>query len=86
MKHIIIIVLTVLVFSCKDETKTKTLENGRYRAELKVNDTLSLPFNFEVISGDELYIFNAEEVIEVKGIGKAKLNKIKKFLYIESSF
>ncbi len=29
---------------------------------------------------------NLEEVIEVKGIGRVKLNKIKKFLYIESSF
>ncbi len=27
-----------------------------------------------------------EEVLKVKGIGKVKLNKIKKFLYIESSF
>lgn len=31
--------------------------------------------------------FNSlEEILEVKGIGKVKLNKIKKFLYIESSF
>ncbi len=27
-----------------------------------------------------------EEILEVKGIGKVKLNKIKKFLYIESAF
>ena len=68
MKHIIIIILAILMFSCKEETNTRTLENGRYRAELKVNDSLNLPFNFEVISENELHVFNAEEVIEVKVI------------------
>jgi len=68
MKHLIFIVLVALMFSCKEKTNTKTLENGRYRAELKVNDSLNLPFNFEVISENELHVFNAEEVIEVKAI------------------
>jgi len=68
MKHIIIIILAVLMFSCKEKTNTKTLEKGLYRAELKVNDSLNLPFNFEVISENELHVFNAEEVIEVKAI------------------
>ena len=54
--------------SCHQNTKLKTLEKGRYRAELKVSDTLNLPFNFEVISENEMRIFNAEEVIEVKDI------------------
>ena len=39
--------------------------------------------NFRNING---YFKSLEEVLEVKGIGKVKLNKIKKFLYIESSF
>lgn len=56
------------MFSCKEKTNTKTLEKGLYRAELKVNDSLNLPFNFEVISENELHVFNAEEVIEVKAI------------------
>ncbi len=56
------------MYSCHQNTKLKTLEKGRYRAELKVNDTLNLPFNFEVISENEMRIFNAEEVIEVKDI------------------
>ena len=68
MKHFIIIVLAVLIVSCKEETKIKTLKNGRYRAELLVNDTLNLPFNFEVVSENELQIFNAEEVIKVNAI------------------
>ena len=68
MKHIIIIILAILMFSCKEKTNTRTLENGRYRAELKVNDSLNLSLNFEVISENELHVFNAEEVIEVKAI------------------
>ena len=68
MKHIIIIVLAASMFSCKEKGNTKALENGRYRAELKVDDTLNLPFNFEVISENELQVFNAEEVIEVNDI------------------
>ena len=68
MKHIIIIILAILMFSCKEKTNTRTLENGRYRAELKVNDSLNLSLNFEVISENELHVFNAEEVIEVKVI------------------
>ncbi|PQV50470.1 peroxiredoxin [Jejuia pallidilutea] len=68
MKHIIIIILTVLVFSCKEKINKNTLKNGIYRAELKVNDTLNLPFNFEVVSEHKIKIRNAEEVIEVNDI------------------
>ena len=39
-----------------------------YLAEMKVNDTENLPFNFEVISANSLKIFNAEEVILVDEI------------------
>lgn len=56
------------MFSCKEKTGIKTLEKSRYRAELKVNDSLNLPFNFEVLSENELQVFNAEEVIEVNAI------------------
>ncbi|WJJ95617.1 TlpA disulfide reductase family protein [Algibacter luteus] len=68
MKYIFVIILAVFMYSCHQNTKLKTLEKGRYRAELKVNDTLNLPFNFEVISENEMRIINAEEVIEVKDI------------------
>ena len=68
MKHNIIIILAVLMFSCKEKTNTRTLEKGLYRAELKVNTSLNLPFNFEVISENKLHVFNAEEVIEVNTI------------------
>jgi thiol-disulfide isomerase/thioredoxin len=54
--------------SCKEDNKVLKLTKGRYRAELKVNDTLNLPFNFEVVSGSHLQVFNAEEVIEVNDI------------------
>ncbi|WP_298345572.1 TlpA disulfide reductase family protein [uncultured Algibacter sp.] len=68
MKFKILIVFVVLMVSCKNQDKIVKLEKGRYRAELKVNDTLDLPFNFEVISENKLQVFNAEEVIEVKEI------------------
>lgn len=68
MKINFLILCLVLVFSCNSEKKTNKLNEGRYRAELKVNDSLSLPFNFEVVSGDKLKIFNADEVIEVDDV------------------
>jgi thiol-disulfide isomerase/thioredoxin len=68
MKYITFVLLTVLLVSCKTEIKNNALESGTYRAILIVNDSLDLPFNFEVISKNLLHIFNAEEVIEVTDI------------------
>ena len=68
MKYIVVVIFAVLLVSCKEENNVAKLDKGRYRAELKVNDTLVLPFNFEVVSEEELHVFNAEEVIEVKDI------------------
>ena len=67
MKYITLALLAFLWVSCKTETKTSALELGTYRATLKVNDSLDLPFNFEVISKNELHVFNAEEVIRKYG-------------------
>ena len=44
------------------------MQIGMYLAEMKVNETENLPFNFEVISANSLKIFNAEEVILVDEI------------------
>lgn len=69
MKSKFLILLVVLVFACKEEEeKVAKLENGAYRAELKVNDTLNLPFNLEVVSENKIEIRNAEEVIDVNDI------------------
>lgn len=68
MKFKILIAFVILMTSCKEDNKVLKLTKGRYRAELKVNDTLNLPFNFEVVSGSHLQVFNAEEVIEVNDI------------------
>lgn len=54
--------------SCKEEKQVTNLETGKYRATLQVNDTLNLPFNFEVVNDSTLKIFNAEEVIAVNEI------------------
>ncbi|PWK19553.1 TlpA disulfide reductase family protein [Xanthomarina spongicola] len=62
-------ILLVLV-SCKEEKQQvpKTLQIGTYQAVLKVNDSIDMPFVFEVLSESKLNIFNAEEVIEVDEI------------------
>lgn len=54
--------------SCKEEKQGANLETGKYRATLQVNDTLNLPFNFEVVNDSTLKIFNTEEVIAVNEI------------------
>lgn len=68
MKRLIVIVLMILMFSCEEKKKLNTIEKGKYRAELKINDSLNLPFIFEALSKNELQVFNAEEVIEVKDV------------------
>ncbi|MDO5980731.1 peroxiredoxin family protein [Flavivirga spongiicola] len=68
MKHIIITLLTLFVFACKQDIKINKLKTGTYRALLKVNETADLPFNFKVISENKLHILNAEEVIEVDDV------------------
>lgn len=68
MKHIVAIIFTFLILSCKQEKKINTLEVGMYRAVLQVDDSIDLPFNFEATSETSLKIFNAEEVIEVDDI------------------
>ncbi|WP_178988208.1 peroxiredoxin family protein [Winogradskyella schleiferi] len=73
MRNLIIGLVALILCSCKGETKTevlneKVLKTGMYRAVLQVQDNEKLPFVFEVKSPKELYIYNAEEVIEVDEI------------------
>ncbi|MCF7559997.1 TlpA family protein disulfide reductase [Sabulilitoribacter multivorans] len=68
MRSIFILATLLLFISCKEEKKTEKLDTGTYRALLKVNDMLDLPFNFEVLSENTLKVFNAEEVIDVDDI------------------
>ncbi|NCO64603.1 MAG: TlpA family protein disulfide reductase [Flavobacteriales bacterium] len=63
MKKLLIFFYLAVILSCENEKIQLT--NGIYRATLKVNDTLNLPFNFEVTSPKTLKIFNADEVILV---------------------
>ncbi|MFH4966329.1 TlpA disulfide reductase family protein [Gaetbulibacter sp. M235] len=66
MKNTFILVVVLIFCSCKEVPEA--LQLGTYRATLKVNDTLDLPFNFEVTSSTSLKIFNADEIISVEDI------------------
>ena len=68
MKGAIVAMLIFTMFSCEKEKEISKLELGRYRATLEMKDSEELPFNFEVVSGNKLLIFNAEEIIEVDEI------------------
>ncbi|MFL0354385.1 TlpA disulfide reductase family protein [Xanthomarina sp. GH4-25] len=66
MRIISLLSLLIILVSCKEETKQlKILQTGTYKAFLKVNDSVNLPFVFEVLSESKFQIFNAEEVIFV---------------------
>ncbi|WP_223033300.1 TlpA disulfide reductase family protein [Hanstruepera marina] len=64
MRNFLYLFVLMLLFSCQEEA-SKQLETTTYRAVLKVNDSVDMPFVFEVKSPTELVIFNAEERIEV---------------------
>jgi len=66
MKNIFFLIVLVVLYSCK--TETQHLEKGSYRAVLKVNDTLELPFNFDVLSNSTINIYNSDEIIKVDEI------------------
>ncbi len=76
MRKLIVLLLITALVSCKTEnkteetlkTETEKLTQGIYRAELKVNNTETLPFNFVVKSENEIEINNAEEIIKVDEI------------------
>ena len=69
MKKPFLFVLLIMIVSCKQEPKE--LKTGNYRATLMINDSLDLPFNFEVTSANSLKIYNADEVILVNEINYA---------------
>ncbi|WP_178984230.1 peroxiredoxin family protein [Winogradskyella helgolandensis] len=68
MKNLIGVLTIILLFSCKSETTSKTLQVGSYRAVIEAQDNKELPFIFEVKSATDIKIFNAEEVIDVTEI------------------
>ncbi|WP_289044192.1 TlpA disulfide reductase family protein [uncultured Olleya sp.] len=67
MRYLLVILTLFTVLSC-DKNETEFLTFGTYRGQLKVNDTVQLPFTFKVKDANTLEIYNAEEVIEVDEI------------------
>ena len=68
MRSILILFTAAFLFSCHNEKRTPTLELGTYKAELQVDKTAVLPFNFELKTPNTIRVFNAEEVIEVNEV------------------
>lgn len=70
MRVISLLSLLILLVSCKEDKQQvpNNLKEGSYQALLKVNDSVQMPFVFEVLSSNKLHIINAEEVIEVDEI------------------
>jgi thiol-disulfide isomerase/thioredoxin len=64
MRNSLYLLALILLFSCKKEAP-KQLQTATYRAILKVNDVIEMPFMFEVKSPAELVVINAEERILV---------------------
>ena len=65
MKNILVLLLVLVIWNCKEEKQTEYLKVGTYRAVLEVQDGEELPFIFEVESKNKLRIFNADETIVV---------------------
>ena len=64
-RHVLVCLITLIICSCKTESKPQKLQMGTYRAVIEVQDNEELPFIFEVKSPTELSVFNAEEVLEI---------------------
>lgn len=73
MKRIVrIVLICLLVVSCKKQNQVKNLAEGPWRVELEVMDNQLLPFNLNLEKDEKgiytMKIFNADEVIEVDEI------------------
>lgn len=83
MKYWYVVFLLVSVFYCAKQKEPKKLEEARYRGELQINDSVVLPFNFEVYGAKKLSVFNAEEKIDVTEIEYRKDSVFIKFPVFE---
>lgn len=58
----------LLMASCNPDYNAEPIKQGVWRGELKISESETLPFNFEVTAKRGLKIFNADEVILVDDI------------------
>lgn len=74
MKNLSYLLLILVFFACKTEDKNKEklletkLKEGLYRADLKIDDSITIPFSFKVKDETHLTILNADEEILVDEI------------------
>jgi len=67
MRYLSFLLFAVMLFSC-EKNDIEFLSYGDYRAELQINDSLVIPFTFNVKDANTLTVFNAEEEIYVNEI------------------
>ncbi|MEO6346609.1 MAG: TlpA disulfide reductase family protein [Aquaticitalea sp.] len=68
MKYIFLLFALILVSSCNPDYNATPIKQGIWRGELKISETKTLPFNFEVTAKKSMKIFNAKEIILVDDI------------------
>jgi len=68
MRYSLVLLIVVVLCSCKTEKKEQQLELGTYRGEMQVSEGDVLPFNFDLKTANSLTMFNAEEAIDINTI------------------
>ena len=68
MRSLLVLFLFILFSSCNPDYYAVPMKQGVWRGELKISETETLPFNFEITAKKGMKIFNADEVILVDDI------------------
>lgn len=68
MRSFFYLIAILLVSSCNQDYFAEPIPQGAWRGELKISETETLPFNFEITAKRGMKIYNADEVILVDDI------------------
>ncbi len=68
MRILFFLLSFIMLSSCNPDYYAIPMKQGMWRGELKISDTETLPFNFEITAKKGMKIFNADEVILVDDI------------------
>ncbi|MEZ4792444.1 MAG: TlpA disulfide reductase family protein [Gelidibacter sp.] len=68
MRILLFLFSLILLSSCNRDYFATPIKQGVWRGELKISETQTLPFNFEITAKKGMKLFNADEVILVDDI------------------